>query len=37
MWLNSPPHRAIMLGGFSAVGAGAACIGNAMYAVAQFR
>jgi uncharacterized protein YkwD len=37
MWLGSPPHRAILLGGFSAVGVGAACNGGAMYAVAQFR
>jgi cysteine-rich secretory family protein len=37
MWLGSPPHRAIVLGGFSAVGVGAACNGGSMYAVAQFR
>jgi uncharacterized protein YkwD len=37
MWLGSPPHRAILLGGFSAVGVGVACNGGAMYAAAQFR
>jgi uncharacterized protein YkwD len=37
MWLNSGPHRGILLGGFSAVGVGVACNGGAMYAAAQFR
>jgi uncharacterized protein YkwD len=35
-WMNSPPHRANILGGFSAIGIGIACNGGALYATEDF-
>jgi uncharacterized protein YkwD len=35
-WMNSPTHRANILGGFSAIGIGIACNGGALYATEEF-
>jgi uncharacterized protein YkwD len=35
-WMNSPAHRANILGGFSAIGIGIACNGGALYATEDF-
>jgi uncharacterized protein YkwD len=35
-WMNSPLHRANILGGFSAIGIGIACNGGVLYATEDF-
>jgi uncharacterized protein YkwD len=35
-WMNSPPHRANILGNFNAVGIGLACNGGDLYATEDF-
>jgi uncharacterized protein YkwD len=35
-WMNSPPHRANILGAFSAIGIGIACNGGTLYATEDF-
>jgi uncharacterized protein YkwD len=35
-WMNSPGHRANILGDFSAIGIGVACNGGALYATEDF-
>ena len=35
-WMNSPDHRANILGNFSAVGIGVACNGGDLYATEEF-
>jgi uncharacterized protein YkwD len=35
-WMNSPQHRASILGGFHAIGIGIACDGGTLYATEDF-